>query len=146
MLLSGIAYFVRPWSFFADLADLLRMKDTAPAMLDKAISTLSAPLTQATHHASPKTDPLNSPGYISGFSLQVHSMQTQQQADRALENLKQKGYPVFQRVVRNSDESIWYVVYVGPFVESEAAREAAATLLQREELPVILRPYAPRSN
>ena len=146
LMILGLVSFVRPWNFLTNLSDHLRTKGSAPASLNKASSSMPAPLTQPTYHPPPEAKSLNSLSRIPGFSLQVHSMQTQQQADWALEDLKQKGYPVFQRVVRNPDRSLWYVVYVGPFAESEAAQEAAATLLQREELHAILRPYAPRSN
>ena len=139
MILLGLVYFVRPWNFFTDLADHLRTKKAASAVLDKAVSSIPAPLTHPTDTPLPEANPLNTRDRITGFSLQVHSMKAQQQADRALEELKQKGYPAFQRVVRNPDGLLWYVVYVGPFAESEAAQETAATLLQREELRAILR-------
>lgn len=139
LILSGLAYFVRPWNYFTGMADHIQAKSVAPAGMDKATSDISVPLTQPTASPPPDANPLTPPGRISGFSLQVHSMRSQQQADRAIEDLKQKGYPVFQRAVRNPDGLLWYVVYVGPFAESDEAQEVAATLLQHEELHVILR-------
>jgi cell division septation protein DedD len=186
MILAGLAYFVRPWSFFTSSVDRRQTTESAPAEVksvpaktkpvpakvasvparvepapakvasvpakvesvparaDSATAVKSRPLTQPKNlQPKPQVIPLKSQSSGTAILLQVHSLNTQEQSDRASADLRQMGYPVFQRIVTNSDNSRWYVVYVGPYADTAAAQEAAAKLLQREGWRTILRSFAP---
>ncbi len=80
---------------------------------------------------------------VTGFSLQAHSLQDQQQAEKAVADLQQKGYPAYHRSIANSDGARWHVVYLGPFNELEKAWDMAETVLEREQLKTILRSHSP---
>jgi general secretion pathway protein A len=207
MILAGLAYFVRPWSFFTSSVNRRQTTESAPAevksipaktkpvpakvasvppktkpvpakvasvppkvepapakvasvpakvepapakvasvppKVDSATAVTSRPLTQPKNlPPKPQVIPLESQSSGTAILLQVHSLNTQEQSDRASADLRQMGYPVFQRIVTNSDNSRWYVVYVGPYADTAAAQEAAAKLLQREGWRTILRSFAP---
>ena len=79
----------------------------------------------------------------SGFSLQVHSLHTQQDANRAVAEFKQKGFPSYQRLITNRDGTRWHVVFLGPFEDIETAWDTADTILEREQWRTILRTHSP---
>jgi general secretion pathway protein A len=129
----------------AKVASIPAKVESVPARVDSATAEISRPLTPPKNiQPTPKPIPLESQSSSTAFLLQVHSMNTQEQSDRAGADLRQKGYPVYQKTVTNSDNSRWYVVYVGPYDDTEAAQKAAATLLQSEGYHTILRSFTPQ--
>lgn len=147
MVFAGLGYFVRPWNFITGLADHQQTIELAPASADTANSDMPSQLPQSADRPSqPAVISSSAPSGNPAFLLQVHSLKTQRQADSALADLKRKGYPALQRFVLNPDNTRWYVVYLGPFDDLEAAREAARRLLQREQLATILRSSASPGN
>jgi len=73
-------------------------------------------------------------GEADDFLVQVYSLDTQEQADAGIGDLKRRSYSAFSRTVRDANRRRWYVVYAGPFSSLQRATAAAATI--RQSLPV----------
>jgi cell division septation protein DedD len=70
-----------------------------------------------------------------GWSVQVGSFASRQNADGLLKRLKEMGYPAF--IYRNADENPpLFRVRAGPYTEQDAAREAAQRLREQLRLDV----------
>ncbi len=157
-----LAYFTRPTKMMSTIPEREQAVSAVPAKaapLPKApptpspSSTPSAPKPEAATPAKPRAGSAAAspaPGAAGGtregsrsYLLQVHSLDTQQQAESAVARLSGLGYPALYRIITNADGSTWYAVYVGPFEEFRAAQATAETLLQREQLQTLLRAYGP---
>jgi general secretion pathway protein A len=147
IILAGLIYFIRPWNFRANIADH-RQNAGSPLLSVQPLksSASSGPEPLTVEQSNTEARPTRATGALPLFFLQVHSLSTQQQADRALSDLKRKGYPAFQRILATRNQSRLYVIYIGPFADSSAAQEAATRLLESDGLHAILRTDISTSN
>jgi general secretion pathway protein A len=140
MIFGGIFYYIRTRGHDVGSTDyqtaIQPVPDNAETPATEMPQEPAAPLP-----FQPKTsaDASSRPLPNSGFSLQVHSLTTQEDAKRAVADLRQKGYPAYQNLITNRDDTRWYVVYLGPFDDIETARETAEDILERQRLQTILR-------
>jgi general secretion pathway protein A len=140
VILTGLFYIVRHWNLLHRLVNHPQTIKSMPANIETNSSNIPRPPPPTTNRQpAPEVARAHSANADPAFFLQVHSLDNQNDALRASAELTQKGYPAFERIFVNAQNSRWYVVYVGPFADSEAAKEAAASLLRREALPTILR-------
>ncbi len=144
MILAGIAYyFLTPGNYGGSVVHRETIQpatDDADTAQPEITPELQAP---AAAQSQVPAVPVSPQPSGSEFSLQVHSLGTQQDADRAVEGFRQKGYPSYQRSITNRDGILWYVVYIGPFADLTVAEETAEIILEREKLQTILRSLPP---
>jgi general secretion pathway protein A len=147
IILGGVFYFARPWEYLTGFAN--HPQPTASPSIPMRPPETETPSNQpqSTDRQSPPeaTSPKTS-GSNPLFFLQVHTLNSSQRADRAVAELKRKGFPAFQQIVVKSNQSHRYVVYIGPYADSAAAQDAAAALLHRDGLQSILRTDAAISD
>jgi len=143
MIFVGITYYIRTRSNeFGSAGHQETINPTADdADAASSETTLELPTPADTQPQSPAISS-GTPRPSSGYSLQVHSLQTQQDADRAVSGFEQKGYPAYQRLITNRDGTRWYVVYIGPFADPETAGNTSEIILERERLTTILRSHS----
>ncbi len=73
------------------------------------------------------------------YLLQVHSLDTTQQAERAVSDLQRRGFSAFAKLQTTPDGRQWHVVYAGPFDSLQNAQDAAAILRRQQDLRPIIR-------
>jgi cell division septation protein DedD len=143
MILAGIAYFIRTWSFVVGSADY--QEETLKPLSGQVDTEAPEIMPELTSEVNPKPKaPVVSSVTASNgqaFWLQVHSLQTKRKANLAAEDLNQMGYQTSQRMVTNPDGTSWYVVYIGPFADTEIAQEAAEALQKQEQITTVLRSF-----
>jgi general secretion pathway protein A len=164
IVLAGLAFVIRPWKMISGFLDQPPKSRSAAAEITATKEEIvllpqeanpSPPAASLIAAGNPDTATSEDKGAAkesevqtteekARYLLQVHSLRTQREADRALAVLARKGYPSLQRSIMNHDNTSWHVVYVGPFDDMDAAKEVAGKLLQREQLATILRSYPNR--
>jgi general secretion pathway protein A len=106
---------------------------TPPPKVEAPPATVSTPPPRA---ASPARASV--PGT---YSIQVHSFKSRQVADEAVSRLQRDGYQVHV-----TPRGAWFVIFVGPYGDSESARERAAELAQRYGSSPIIRRASPAQD
>ncbi len=79
------------------------------------------------------------------FSLQVSSFRELTRALDHVGKLQKKGYPAFSRSVTLDDSSVWNRVYIGPFGNSEKARDMMGAYTQKEGASAVLSSVGPET-
>lgn len=73
-----------------------------------------------------------------GYSVQVGSFRTLEQAEQLRSRLVQKGYPARVQASVLPGKGLWYRVRVGHFPERLLADQTAQRLTAQERMPVIV--------
>jgi general secretion pathway protein A len=112
-------------------------EEVPPARQEETKSETTAESLEPT--LAPEPEPSSQPGDPRNYILQVHSLKTQRQADAAVVDLENKGFPTLLSLEEGRDMKDWYVVFVGPYADLAIAREQAMILQGRESLSPIIR-------
>jgi general secretion pathway protein A len=84
--------------------------------------------------------PEHGPAEGSGrYLLQLHSLETKEQADAAVADLQKKGYFAFVKLEEAPKGKQWFVVYAGPYDSLKRALEQASMLKAQQNLSPIVR-------
>ncbi len=67
-------------------------------------------------------DPARSPAVVTGYAVQVYSFQDKTRAEKALEDLRSKGYQAFLVVSDLGEKGVWYRVRVGGIADEKEAQ------------------------
>ena len=76
---------------------------------------------------------------VQRYLLQLHSLESREQADAVLASLQKNEYAAFMKVQEAQDGSRWFAVYAGPYESLDRARQDAARLLEQKKAKPILR-------
>lgn len=117
-------------------------KQEAQARPPGVDSPLDQPLEGQKAPASPVSTPVVTEGAVPsagpGYSVQVGSFRTREQAEQLHGRLMQKGYPARIEVSQVTDRGMWYRVRVGHFADRADADRAAQRLVSQEQLSVMV--------
>ena len=84
------------------------------------------------------TSPEN--GHEAGWTIQVYSFQDRNRADKALTNLKAKGYNAFLIVSELGEKGTWYRVRVGSIPDENAAHKILEDIRRSYNSGFIVKP------
>ena len=84
------------------------------------------------------TSPEN--GHEAGWTIQVYSFQDKNRADKALTNLKTKGYNAFMIVSELGEKGTWYRVRVGSIPDESAAHKILEDIRRSYNSGFIVKP------
>lgn len=75
------------------------------------------------------------------FSIQVGVFLEEKDADRLVEEMKEKGYTPSVFAALDVNNRMWYSVRIGAYVDRAEASQAAASFTKQEKLKAVVRPF-----
>ena len=111
--------------------------DGAPAVADQVPA---AKVADPVPSPAIVTDPEN--GHEAGYAVQVYSFQDKARAEKALDNLKAKGYQAFLVVSDLGEKGTWYRVRVGGLADEQAAKAMLDDVRKNYKSGFIVKPKA----
>ena len=85
-------------------------------------------------------DPARSPAIVTGYAVQVYSFQDKTRAEKALEELRSRGYQAFLVVSDLGEKGTWYRVRVGGIADEKEAQVMLENVRKNYKSGFIVKP------
>ena len=85
-------------------------------------------------------DPARSPAIVTGYAVQVYSFQDKTRAEKALEDLRSRGYQAFIVVSDLGEKGTWYRVRVGGIADEKEAQVMLENVRKNYKSGFIVKP------